>query len=326
MATSPSARALVIGAGVSGLSAAHELLREGMSVELWTRDDPTRTTSTVAAALWFPYLVGPAKRVPAWALSSHARFSALAARPETGVRLRQGRELFPDAPDAPAWRAELPGFRTARADELAPGCASGWIYAAPIIETRIYLPWLLSEIERSGARVERRTARSLDEALARADVVVDAAGLGARELAGDRGLIPVRGEILRVEQRGVERFHLDEQRGAVSYVVPRSGDCVLGGTSEPGRSDLEPDPAACASMHARAIALEPRLASSPVISQAVGLRPWRESVRLESERIGSKVVVHDYGHGGAGVTLSWGCAEEVAALVRAELGLYPRSR
>ena len=37
-------------------------------------------------------------------------------------------------------------------------------------------------------------------------------------------------------------------------------------------------------------------------------------VRLELERRGSSRIIHCYGHGGAGVTVSWGCAEEVAEL------------
>jgi D-amino-acid oxidase len=42
----------------------------------------------------------------------------------------------------------------------------------------------------------------------------------------------------------------------------------------------------------------------------VGLRPARPALRLEAERIGNATVIHNYGHGGAGFTLSWGCAEE----------------
>ena len=53
-------------------------------------------------------------------------------------------------------------------------------------------------------------------------------------------------------------------------------------------------------------------AALPVaVDVAVGLRPARPAVRLEAEGR----VVHCYGHGGAGVTLAWGCAGEVAALL-----------
>ncbi|WP_333605303.1 FAD-dependent oxidoreductase [Novosphingobium sp.] len=50
---------------------------------------------------------------------------------------------------------------------------------------------------------------------------------------------------------------------------------------------------------------------------AVGVRPWRAGTfRLELETTGGKHLVHNYGHGGAGITMSWGCAVEVRDIVR----------
>lgn len=47
-----------------------------------------------------------------------------------------------------------------------------------------------------------------------------------------------------------------------------------------------------------------------IIKQSAGLRPFRSSGFLvSSEQIGSKTVIHNYGHGGCGVTLSWGTAK-----------------
>jgi len=84
-----------------------------------------------------------------------------------------------------------------------------------------------------------------------------------------------------------------------------------------GDADLEPHPETTAAILERCCALEPGLAGARVLSVGVGLRPGRPTVRLESERRGAKTVVHDYGHGGAGVTLSWGCAAEVCERVLA---------
>jgi glycine/D-amino acid oxidase-like deaminating enzyme len=62
----------------------------------------------------------------------------------------------------------------------------------------------------------------------------------------------------------------------------------------------------------------PTLEGSRVIRRTAGLRPYRDGgIRIETETIGTKKVVHDYGHGGAGVTLSWGSAALVADLVAA---------
>src|SRR5882762_4686302 len=46
-----------------------------------------------------------------------------------------------------------------------------------------------------------------------------------------------------------------------------------------------------------------------IIREVVGLRPYRpEGFKVEAERVGDKLLVHNYGHGGAGITLSWGTA------------------
>jgi D-amino-acid oxidase len=94
-------------------------------------------------------------------------------------------------------------------------------------------------------------------------------------------------------------------------VVPRAHDVVLGGTAIEGEWSRTPEPAVAASILERAARIEPRLAGARVLRHKVGLRPSRPSVRLE--RVGD--VVHCYGHGGCGVTVSWGCADDVVGLI-----------
>ena len=86
---------------------------------------------------------------------------------------------------------------------------------------------------------------------------------------------------------------------------------VLGGTAIEGEWSRTPEPAVAASILERAARIEPRLADARVLRHKVGLRPARPAVRLE--RVGD--VVHCYGHGGCGVTVSWGCADDVVGLV-----------
>jgi D-amino-acid oxidase len=123
---------------------------------------------------------------------------------------------------------------------------------------------------------------------------------------------------VRVAQVGIERFTLDDYGpGGVTYIVPRSNDCILGGTAEENREDMAPDAATAEAIVARCVALEPRLRGAAVLEHKVGLRPGRPAVRLEAEPWApGKRLVHNYGHGGAGVTLSWGCASEVVRLVQ----------
>jgi D-amino-acid oxidase len=97
------------------------------------------------------------------------------------------------------------------------------------------------------------------------------------------------------------------------YILPHTDRLVLGGTAEPGRWSLTPDPAAAAAIVARCAAVMPSIATAPVLEHRVGLRPRRSQVRLEEEAgYNGTRMIHSYGHGGAGVSLSWGCALEVS--------------
>src|SRR4051794_33664978 len=106
--------AIVIGAGVSGLTSAMRLRESGWRVHIWAAELPDRTNSAVAAALWYPYRVGPANRVNAWGKRSFAVFAELANDGETGVRMSPGVELLKIGADpsiTPDWAANIPGFR-----------------------------------------------------------------------------------------------------------------------------------------------------------------------------------------------------------------------
>jgi len=178
-------------------------------------------------------------------------------------------------------------------------------------------------LEASGGSIERREVSSVESVAREARAVVNCAGLGARELVGDETMSPIRGQIVRVRNPGLTRFVLDDDNPAgVTYIIPRSEDCVLGGTAEDGAWDTTPNPAVAEAILSRCVALEPRLGGVEVLEHRVGLRPGRPEVRLEIEELsGGSTCVHNYGHGGSGVTLSWGCAEEAVGLVREALGV-----
>ena len=308
---------LVIGGGVAGLSAAIVLAEAGHAVRVAARELGEGTTSAVAAAFWYPYHAYPEDQVIRLASASLRRFQSLMDDPATGVLRRDALEVYPHPVQAPGWSTAAERFELAAPELLPPGHGFGHVFTTAVVETPIYLEWLHARALALGARVERRAITSLDEALSECPRVINCAGLGARELAGDRLLHPVRGQVVRVENPGLTRVWIDEHSGpAITYIVPRSRDVVLGGSSEPHLEDRIPDPALTRAIIDRCAALEPRLADARVLSVAVGLRPARTPLRLETEARANGRIIHNYGHGGAGVTLSWGCAEAVLDLMR----------
>lgn len=300
-------RVIVVGAGVLGLSCAVRLLESGHRVDVLARDLPQETTSSVAAALWYPYLALPQDRVTAWAATSYGEFARLAGLSEpsweddTGVRMLTGTEVLHAATPDPWWAAAVPELRrvTAPADYH-----DAWSFVAPVIEMSVYLRWLARRVERLGGSITRLNISGLPAG----PLVVNCSGIGSRLLAGDLSVAPVRGQVVVLEQVGLDRWWLDGS--APTYVVPRSRDIVVGGTDDAGEWSPSPDRETARDILDRARRLVPELNGAKVIQHKVGLRPARPAVRLE--RVGD--VVHCYGHGGAGVTLSWGCADEVAAL------------
>jgi D-amino-acid oxidase len=130
-------------------------------------------------------------------------------------------------------------------------------------------------------------------------------------------VVPVRGQVVVVERpAGADEWLLDQSdERALTYVVPREKTIVLGGTADVGATDVRPDPATAERILERCVAFVPGLAGARVVEHRVGLRPGRSAVRLEPEQRATGLVVHCYGHGGAGVTLSWGCAADAARIV-----------
>jgi D-amino-acid oxidase len=313
----PAHEVLVIGGGVAGLSAAAVLLEAGYSVQVAARELGEHTTSAVAAAFWYPYRAYPEDQVTRLAAVSLRRFAGLMDDASTGVLRRDALEIYPAPVAAPAWSSAADGFAVAEPELLPPGYGFGYRFRTAVVETPIYLEWLQRRVVALGGRVERRTITSLDAALAECPRVINCAGLGARTLTDDPKLRPVRGQVVRVENPGLERVWIDEHSGhGITYIVPRSRDVVLGGTSEDDQEDRTPDPRHTREIFHRCVALEPRLAGARIVSVAVGLRPARSPLRLETEVRPGGLVVHNYGHGGAGVTLSWGCAEAVTDLLQ----------
>lgn len=302
---------IVVGGGVSGLTTAVVLAGRGHRVRVWSRQPAAATTSAVAGALWWPYRIEPRDRVGDWSLASLRWYEELAAHPrETGVRLVSGVHRGERLAALGAWAGRL--------KDVAED-AEGLRCRLPLIDMPVHLDWLEERVRAAGGSVERRTVTSFDEAAAEAATVVNCTGLGARELVPDTGMRPVRGQLVMVENPGIEEWftEADPAAGATTYFFPQPGRLVLGGTAGTDDWSTVPDPRTAEEIVARCARVRPEIARARIIGHRVGLRPARDAgVRIEAEPLpGGGRLVHNYGHGGAGVTVALGCAEATARLV-----------
>lgn len=308
---------VVVGAGISGLACAVRLHEAGCSVEVVAAEPPGRTTSAVAAALWYPYRAFPEREVTRWGAATYAVLAEMADVAGTGVRMRTGREIFNVATPEPWWRSAVPTLDRVPPADLPPGYVDGFVLSVPVVDSSIHLPWLFERMTGLSVSFRQATVTDLSRVAPQADVIVNCTGLGAAALLDDDCMVPIRGQIVLVDQVGLTEWLLADTDPVLStYVVPREHTIVLGGTAEIGATDLEPDPVTAEEVHERCVALVPQLQRARVLAHRVGLRPARSAVRLEAGRLASgQPVVHNYGHGGAGWTLSYGCAAEVTELV-----------
>jgi len=303
-------RITIIGAGVIGLTTAVELERRGHDVEVIAAHHGDATTSAVAGAIWFPYRAGESTRVLDWAHRTRLALTGLATDPATGVDVLPFYECAGDEA-RPWWAGDL---ELERVPAPVRGAPEAWRFAAPRVEPAAFLAWLAGRLRRAP-----RLGHVDDLRQVAGDRIVVCAGLGARELAPDPAVEGVLGQVVVVEPGTIPTdLGFSDERGPapIFYSIPRRGQVVLGGVSEPCTLDRPPppDPAVTARIldGCRALGWEP----GAVVRARTGLRPVRPEPRVERDADDPRVV-HNYGHGGAGFTLALACAEDAADLVEA---------
>ncbi len=329
----------IVGAGVSGLTCGVVFAERGYRTAIFAKETGKQTTSSAAAAVWFPYDAQPAKRVIPWALKTYQVLADLARLPASGVSMielrqfsRTGEIQIPDwaislgarpvipskvengvAREAATWtgRPEAERLGSERIKSLK-FFRSGFALAVPLMDTTIYLDYLANHFIAAGGSISSNVRlEKLEDVDSKFDLVINCAGIGARELVHDRDLEPHRGQVAVVPRVDGLSCAIVCDDAPLMYAIPRTNDCVFGGTNEIS-DNLAADPVTTSKIVgecSRVLSIEsPRL-----LSERVGLRPFRKSgVRLESDRLcDGRAVIHNYGHGGAGFTLSWGCAREV---------------
>ena len=298
----------VIGAGVSGLTSGVVLAESGYDVTLFAAEIMA-TTSAVAGAIWYPYHIKPKEKVERWGRSSYDEFVLLARDRTSGVELIEMNVFSIEARRRlPRWSVGMKRRYLPR-EEIPAAYRFGFAVTVPVMQTPLYLPYLRRCLLRAGGRIRRKTIVDLRDLTPKFDAVVNCSGYGAKVLCNDRLLRPGRGIVVLTLNPGIDRALVyAEDPKALMYVIPRRNDCVLGGCDDEVESTIV-SPAMARAIHARCRRIEQMLPR--MTSTNAGIRPVRSEVRLELERVDDTPVVHNYGHGGAGFTVSWGCAREV---------------
>ncbi len=312
----------VWGAGVSGLTTAILLSEHGYKVKIITRELPEDTVSSVAAAIWLPYQVYPVQKVNSWSRTTLETYRELAAATTSGVSFIE-HHIFCYQNKIPEWLDSLPEENLESTDQvnIDNRTLDRHIINIPLIETQIYLPYLVDRFKSNGGTFQIEEIKNPTDYDSKLNI--NCTGLGSRELFNDTKLTPIQGQVVKVEKpKNVTSiatdFHFGEHNNKLSYVIPRKDGIVLGGTSEKGEESLIVDNDLSKEILQECSKYGDDFTNSKILEVKVGLRPGRTEIRLEKDK--DLNIIHNYGHGGAGFTVSWGCAKEVLLLTNAALG------
>jgi D-amino-acid oxidase len=313
----------IVGAGVSGLTCAVVFAECGHRTAIFAKETGQQTTSGAAAAIWFPYDAQPAETVIPWALETYQVLADLVSMPASGVSMIELRQFSRTSEvQIPDWAISLGAQRLSVATELRAAAhlpqtaghsfKSGFALTVPLMDTTIYLDYLASRFVAAGGSITANVLlEKLEDVDSRFDLIINCTGIGAGELVHDGDLEPHRGQVAVVPRIEGLSCAIVCDDAPLMYAIPRMNDCVFGGTNEIS-DNLAADPVTTSKIVgecSRVLSIErPRF-----LAERVGLRPFRKSgVRLETDRLrDGRAVIHNYGHGGAGFTLSWGCARGV---------------
>jgi D-amino-acid oxidase len=314
----------IIGAGVSGLTCAVAFAERQHRVTIFANETGEQTTSAAAAAIWFPYDAEPAAKVVIWSLATYKQLRKLARDPGTGVSMIELR-CFSRTNEMliPYWAGPLGAYSlirpnkrkraSATSDTFPSAFSSGFSLRVPLTDTTRYLDYLRQRFTNAGGRIKTVHLKRIEDVSRRFKIIVNCAGIGARELTPDPEVEPHRGQVAIVGKLDLPCAIVCDDP-PLMYAIPRKSDCVFGGSNSvnPSREPIMAETNAIVGECSRVLNIE----APAVIGARVGLRPYRKTgVRVESERLrDGRAIIHNYGHGGSGFTLSWGCAEDVLKL------------
>ena len=307
----------IIGCGVSGLTVGIVLLKQGYAVEIITEKLPEQTTSAIAAAIWLPYEIKPIELANKLSTISYLKFQELAKQPDSGISIIAAKMLLQHEADA-WWKEAIPKefVRKLLPSELSAASTCGYMVQTPLIETPLYLNYLLKTFHTLGGQILMEKIQDISSLSTEKEILINCTGLGSRALLNDESMYAIQGQIVQLQASDkvpcvLAEYTYGAKGEELAYVVPRKDCVILGGTLVKYAEDLSPIDSVTKGIVERCQELVKEIKGLSVKNVVVGLRPGRQTLRLE--RIGN--LIHNYGHGGGGFTVSWGCALEVLELV-----------
>ncbi|XP_054707674.1 D-amino-acid oxidase-like [Uloborus diversus] len=322
-----STRIAVIGGGIIGLSSAVRIIETtpGVKVTVIAEKLTPETTGDGSAGFWYPYLLGEvsAAEIRFWCENTFNFLKDIYKSSEAsdhGIGLLSAFFLHDEPLEKPTYSDIYFQWRALNDKELALFPSH---YKYGVFVTTLYaeccklLPMLMKRLQSKGGQIVKRKLKSIEELSDKFDIVINCPGVGAAKLVPDPSVVPIRGQVIRVRAPWIKHAVM---AGDDFYILPNSEEVICGGTHQEGNWSTKVDPSDRDKIWQGCTEIIPSLKKAKIVREWVGLRPGRPKPRLERETMKTKngilEVIHNYGHGGSGVTLFWGCAIRTTELLQ----------
>ncbi|XP_015920783.1 D-aspartate oxidase [Parasteatoda tepidariorum] len=321
----PIRKVAVIGAGIVGSSSALIAIEKVPNIEVTLISETFSpfTTGDGSAGLWKPYLLGNVapERLRFWLTKTFNFLQDIFMSEnasECGVGLLPCYEISTTPLETPTFKDIFLDWRPMNLKEMAlfpSRYKYGAFMTTYFAECTKLIPELLKKFKERGGQIIKQKVENFSELCGKYDVVINCSGIGATGLTHDPELKPIRGQVIRVKAPWIKYAVMDPE----FYILPNAEETICGGTKQVGDWNLDIVPKDRERILSGCTDLYPSLKKAQVVREWVGLRPGRNEPRIERETIktvkGTIEVIHNYGHGGSGVTIGWGCAHEAITLL-----------
>ena len=316
----------VVGQGVIGLTCAMRLQEKNYNITLFSKDSFEHTNSMAAGAYWWPHKAYPKEKISRWALQTYNYYAELCSVSGTGISLKKHLRFCVDPDENSYARRLVKEWQDIDGSDYGIACHNAFAANLPVIDVPLYMIYLKHSLKSKGVRFIQKELKSPRELFPEFDLVVNCTGVDARHFVEDESVFPIAGQLVRISQpEGLKQStRLFQQNTDATLILPRTHDVVLGGTARNNDWNRTPAPEDTQQIFNRCSELVPEIKTATVLGSSVGLRPGRHEVRLEQEEtVKGQPIIHNYGHGGSGFTVAWGCAGDVFDLAEQYFSAKP---